>query len=313
MTATATEATTQLAATRPPALPALPVDRALVHRRHLHDVLPTGVARHSDTHFGVTARWPRHHALYTTPDGHHSPSLVLETIRQGTLLLSHAHLGVPLGHHFILQDLSHHLDPVHLTRTPRSLTLDIRVTHLRRRGPVPVNAALAMTLHIDGRPAGTGSIRFTITTPAAYQRIRGHLPTTHDAPPTPHGAPHTPTHEPSHPHALLTPTPQPSRWLLHTDPANHHPLIDRPNDHLPATLLIEAAQQAAHLAAPQAHFAPTTSHLQFTHYVEPHAPCWITAHRATRHDTTTVTTTGYQEHHAEPAFTIRYTQPATPH
>ncbi|MET7458647.1 AfsA-related hotdog domain-containing protein, partial [Streptomyces sp. NPDC005574] len=87
-------------------------------------------------------------------------------------------------------------------------------------------------------------------------------------------------------------------------------LFDHANDHLPAMVLVEAAQQAAHLHTPGRRFTPSASEMRFTRYIEFHTPCLITTHPHTTPHNTTITITGHQNN--QPAFTIRLTQPTTP-
>ncbi|MEV5986797.1 ScbA/BarX family gamma-butyrolactone biosynthesis protein [Streptomyces sp. NPDC052051] len=295
-----------------PADPALPVDRTLVHRAHLRDVLPTRLTQHSDTRFSVSARWPREHALYLTPDGRYTASLVLETIRQATLLVSHAGLGVPQGHQFVMWELCHRLEPDWLparSADPTSLTLEVEVTEVRRRASVPASATMEMVLKSEDRTVGSGSIRFNVTSPAAYTRIRGQVPTTSSL--APHAVLPTPV-DPKAVHrgrtcdVVLTPEDAPDTWQLRADLSNEL-FFDRPNDHVPAMVLVEAAQQAAHLSTATGRFSPQASEMNFGRYVELGTPCRIEAHPGIADDgTARVEVTGHQD--GQLAFTIRFEQ-----
>lgn len=299
----------QVTAVRPPVAPALPVDRELVHRAQSHDVLPTKLTRHDDTNFTVSARRPHQHRLFMTPDGRYTASFVLETIRQTTLLVSHAELGVPLGHHFVMWDLGHRLDaelPPFGT-APEGLTLDVEVTDLRRRGAVPSGVALDMTIRAAGHAVGSGSICFNITSPAAYTRIRGSLPTS-GAPDLAAALPDPvdprTVHRTRACDVVLAATDRPGRWQLRADPANTL-FFDRVNDHVPAMVLVEAAQQAAGLLVPQGRFIPSSSRMNFSRYVELDQPCWIEARQDTAEDgTASVRVTGHQNEQL--AFVIEF-------
>lgn len=288
----------QVRAVRPPVAPT-PVDRELVHRAQPHDVLPTKLTRHDDTNFTVSARRPHRHRLFMTADGRYTASFVLETIRQTTLLVSHAELGVPLGHHFVMWDMGHRLDaelPA-LGTASEGLTLDVEVADLRRRGAVPSGVALEMTIRAAGHAIGAGSIGFNITSPAAYTRIRGSLPTS--GTPALAAALPAPVDPPTVHHTracdvVLASSDRPGRWQLRADPANTL-FFDRVNDHIPAMVLVEAAQQAAGLLVPRGRFIPSSSRMNFSRYVELDQPCWIEAHQDTTEDgTTSVRVTGHQ-------------------
>lgn len=290
--------------------PVLPVDRTLVHRARLDDVIPTRLTRHDDAHFTVSTRWPPAHRLFVA-DGHYTASLVLESIRQTTLLVSHAELGVPLRHHFVMWDLCHRLDAALLTRAtvPEGVTLDVHVTELRRRGAVPSNVGMDMTIRTGDRAIGSGSIRFNLTSPAAYARIRGDKLTS-DAPGLTAALPEPvepPTVHRSRADVVLS-ADRPGRWQLRADPANEF-FFDRVNDHIPAMVLVEAAQQAANLLVPSGRFTPSSSEMNFSRYVEWGVPCWIEAHVFTAEDgTTSVSVTGHQDDQL--AFVIRFARPA---
>ncbi|MFE9251320.1 ScbA/BarX family gamma-butyrolactone biosynthesis protein [Streptomyces sp. NPDC007088] len=301
-----------ITAGKTPSLPALPVERTLVHRARLRDVLPTRLRRHDETHFTVSVRRPRTHQLFVSPDGRSTASMVLEAIRQSTLLISHAELGVPLGHHFVMWDLCHRLDtelpalPTEATPDD-ALTLDVRVVDLRRRGAVPASAHLEMELRAQGRPIGSGSIRFQITSPAAYTRIRGQLPssetgdalTTLTEPVQPSTVHHTRTCD-----VVLSPAEGPGQWQLRADPRNEL-FFDHANDHVPAMVLVEAAQQAAHLAFAPGRFVASSSEMRFSRYVEFATPCTVEAHPVTDEDgTTSVSVTGHQD--GQLAFVVRF-------
>ncbi|WP_371242399.1 ScbA/BarX family gamma-butyrolactone biosynthesis protein [Streptomyces pimonensis] len=302
----------QVKTVRPPAVPA-PVARELVHRAQAHNVLPTKLTRHDDTNFTVSARLSHRHRLFMTEDGRYTASFVLEAIRQTTLLVSHTELGVPLGHHFVMWDMGHHLDAELPPLGPASegLTLDVEVTDLRRRGAVPSAVALEMTIRAAGRAVGTGSIRFNITSPAAYTRIRGSLPTSGDpdlaaalpAPVDPLTVHHTRVCD-----VVLAASDRPGRWQLRADPANTL-LFDRVNDHIPAMVLVEAAQQATGLTAPRGRFVSSSSRMNFSRYVELDQPCWIEAHEDTTEDgTPSVRVTGHQNEQL--AFVIEFADTA---
>ncbi|CAM5651682.1 ScbA/BarX family gamma-butyrolactone biosynthesis protein [Streptomyces pilosus] len=303
----------QVTAIRPSVAPALPVDRQLVHRARPQDVLPTGSTRHDDTSFTVSARLPHHHRLFMTSDGRYKASYVLEAIRQTTLLVSHAELGVLLGHHFVMWDMGHRLDaelPAFGT-APEELTLDVEVTELRQRGAVPSGVALEMTIRAAGDAIGSGFIRFNITSPAAYTRIRGTRPTSAlPAPALPAPVDPPSVHHTRECDVVLAASDRPGRWQLRADPANTL-FFDRVNDHIPAMVLVEAAQQAAGLLVPRnrGRFLPSSSRMNFSRYVELDQPCWIEAHQDTTEDgTPSVRVTGHQSEQL--AFVIEFADTA---
>ncbi|QDO57465.1 hypothetical protein FNV59_04050 [Streptomyces sp. RLB1-8] len=107
------------------------VPREYVHRSTLAEVFLTGCEQTGNTHYTLTAQWPRAHTFFTTPDGtHHHPLQAAETIRQTGIYLAHAELGIPLGHHFLMRNL-------HLTTHPQHLTIGPTRPHLPRTAFAP--------------------------------------------------------------------------------------------------------------------------------------------------------------------------------
>ncbi|MFJ3222527.1 ScbA/BarX family gamma-butyrolactone biosynthesis protein [Streptomyces sp. NPDC086783] len=282
------------------------VPREYVHRASHAEVFLTGCRKHDDAHYTLSGQWPRAHTFFTTPDGTHHDSLqAAETIRQTGLYLAHAELGVPLGNHFLLHDLTvtTHPDQMAIGALPTDLVLRATCTDVVRKGKRL--AEFRMDIAVvgdDERPYATGGGRFTCLTPATYRRLRG----SGDATDTP--IPANPFDRP-HPAPLvapavvgkrnpfdvvLSPTGRPHHWLLNPDP-RHPVLFDHGGDHYPGMVLIEAARQAAH-----AHHNPVAPHTttlvtRFHNYAELRAPLVIeTTLLPSTTDTPTVDVTGRQ-------------------
>ena len=113
------------------------VPRELVHRAAVAEVMLTSWQRLDDTHFGMTAQWPRGHSFFTPVEGvHHDPLIAAETIRQIGSLLAHAEFGVPFGHQFLLEELSLTVHPEQLRvgGTPAALDLEVLCKEVKKRG-----------------------------------------------------------------------------------------------------------------------------------------------------------------------------------
>ncbi|TJZ44429.1 ScbA protein [Streptomyces piniterrae] len=280
------------------------VPREFAHRRAMEDVLIMSWSRLDDDHFSLAAQWPYDHQYFTPSHGRHHPLLAGETIRQAGLLLSHAELGVPLGHHFILADLVYTTDPERLTvgTGPAALTIDVRCSNTRMRAGAMTSSRFDMTIRRDGRIVATGNSSVTVTAPAVYRRIRGErLSARHVDRPLP--APVSPRLTGStHPdEVLLTPTDQPDRWLLRLA-TGHASVVNPANDHIPGMALLDAAHQAARVITAPDNFVPYAFRTEFQRYAEHDIPCVIEARRvpsAIPH-TTTVKVTGLQG--GEPVF-----------
>ncbi|MHB6911770.1 ScbA/BarX family gamma-butyrolactone biosynthesis protein [Streptomyces sp. DB-54] len=280
------------------------VPGTFVHRPHPEDVLITSWQRLDESHFSVTARWPHDHPYFVRSHGRHHVMLAGETIRQAGLLLSHAELGVPLGHHFILGDLVYTTDPAHHATdgAPTRLTIDVACSRTRMRAGALASSRFDMTLRAGGRIVATGHSSVSVTSPGVYRRIRGERLAAR-RPVGPLSTPIEPelTGSAADRDVLLSPTGHPGRWLLRIAPG-HATVVNPENDHVPGLSLLDAAQQAARaLIAPGA-FVPYAFGTEFHRYAEHDVPCLIEARRVPTAipGTTMVEVTGSQ--HGEPVF-----------
>ncbi|MGW7574865.1 ScbA/BarX family gamma-butyrolactone biosynthesis protein [Streptomyces sp. NPDC054765] len=287
------------------------VRREFVHRPLVDDILVTSWRRLDDSHFSLTAQWPHDHGYFTPNRGRHHLILAGETIRQAGLLLSHAELGVPLGHHFILGDLVYTTHPEHLTvgSGPTPLTIDVTCSTMRMRAGTMTCGRFDMTIRKAGRIVATGHSSVTVASPLAYRRIRGErLAARRTAGPLPTPVPPQLTGSVGDSDVLLSPTDRPDRWLLRVAPG-HAAVVNPANDHVPGMVLLDAAQQAAHaLTAPEG-FVPYAFGTEFRRYAEHDTPCVIEARRvpSALPCTTTVQVTGSQG--GEPVFVSTLTAP----
>ncbi|MGV2921675.1 ScbA/BarX family gamma-butyrolactone biosynthesis protein [Streptomyces alfalfae] len=290
---------------RPAALPAqltTTVPREYVHRASLAEVFLTGCRRREGTQFALTGQWPRAHTFFTSGDGlSHTPMQAAETIRQVGLLLAHTQFGVPLGHQFLLHDMEYSTDPDQLLIGPRPTHLDLEAdcTDLVWKKNRLARFAMHVRIRRQGHLAASGSGHFTCIAPATYRRLRGETHTAH-RPPHPRPAPLTPQLAGrTHPRdVVLTGTGRPTSWLLNAD-TRHPVLFDHVGDHIPAMVLIEAAQQAAcALTAPRT-FTPATATTIFHRYTEHDPPCQIdaTPTPGTTKEAAHITITGSQNGH----------------
>lgn len=267
------------------------VPRQYVHRAAMAEVFLTDWTKRGPDAFTVRAQWPRAHALFVTQGAHQDPMLLAETIRQTGSLLSHAAYGVPLGHQFLMWDLTFSASPEAVAAEPVPTELELHVTCrdiTRRRGELSRMRYSASVLR-DGEPVATGGASFNCVTPSAYRRLRGdrsflpdgELPPPVDpaivgrdrardvvlsaAPegPAVSGAPAAPAGR------------SPRRWLLRAD-TTHPILFDHPVDHVPGMVLLEAARQAAQAVSPHP-ILPIAVSTVYENYAEFDAPCWIEA------------------------------------
>lgn len=255
------------------------VPKEFVHRASVAEVLLTDWNRVGDQHFTVAAQLPRHHGFFAAVGGCHDPLLIAETIRQAGILLAHTEFGVPLGHQFLMWDLSIDVSPERLFvgTTPASLEIDIVCNDIKRRGANLAGLHFDAVIRRDGQAAATGAATFTCASPAVYRRLRSAslgdsvpatLPLTSPIAPQDVGR-ISPTD------VVLSPVPEPDSWQLRVD-TRHPVLFDHPVDHVPGMVLLEAARQAA-AAFLGYTCVPVGITGEFARYAELDAPCLIDA------------------------------------
>lgn len=228
------------------------IDRALVHRDSVAEVLLTDLVKLSDTEFQVAAQWPRSHRVYR-PDrnGKHDPMLILETIRQTGLALSHFGFGTGFEQRSVMRDVSFELVPKNEPRALLSATnLEIAVTcrDLIQRGNGLRGMTVVLSFAADGLrfATGSGTIRWVSASSYAALRARAGVVTldwdqlrwTTTTPPRATSPIRAATD------ALLAAGTEagPRRRLV--VPLDHPVYFDHPLDHAPGMLLIDAAWQA---------------------------------------------------------------------
>ncbi|WAX82212.1 ScbA/BarX family gamma-butyrolactone biosynthesis protein [Streptomyces sp. KMM 9044] len=257
------------------------VPKEFVHRASVAEVMLTDWQRRDSSHFAVAAQWPRGHSFFTAVQGCHDPLIAAETIRQAGVLLCHAELGVPLGHHFLMRNLNFSVHPGRLLvgSAPASIGLDVTFFDTKRHRGRLVAGRIEAVLRRDGHAVATGGASFTCASPAVYRRIRGRQRPDGGCPELPLAAPLPPQSVgrllPMD--VVLSPTEETGRWQLRTD-IRHPVLFDHPVDHVPGMALIEAARQATTATLGRGSL-PLSVETDFMRYVELDAPCFIEARR----------------------------------
>ncbi|MFE4171378.1 ScbA/BarX family gamma-butyrolactone biosynthesis protein [Streptomyces sp. NPDC056909] len=288
------------------------VPREYVHRAALAEVLLTGWRRIDEARFSVTGQWPRLHPFFSAVDGLHDPLLAAETIRQVGSLLAHAEFGTPLGHHFLLRDLSLTVEPRHLAigGVPACLELEVFCPQIRRRGGELSGLRYEAVVRRDGRTVATGGAAFVCAAPAVYRRLRGERASRSDVRRPPLTAPVPPgsVGRSTAYDVVLSPTGEERVWLLRVD-TGHPVLFDHPVDHIPGMVLLEAARQAANSVLPGGARVLTGFTAEFPRFAELDAECRIEIRALPErfHGMSSVLVTGSQED--EPVFTCVVSAP----
>ncbi|MFJ4714555.1 ScbA/BarX family gamma-butyrolactone biosynthesis protein [Streptomyces sp. NPDC088785] len=250
------------------------VPKEFVHRASVAEVLLTDWAARGEDRFTVTAQWPRGHSFFTPVDGRHDPLLAAETLRQAALLLAHTEYGIPLGHSFLMRDLSMAFEPAQLAvgSAPAAIEVEATCTALERRRGAVTGFRIDVVLWREGEVAARGGGSFSAVAAPVYQRLRGGRGRSGVLALTAPTAPQT-VGRTSPMDVVLSPLGRPDVWQLRVD-VQHPVLFDHPVDHVPGMALLEAARQAAsaHLARPCRLLAFTS---EFDTYAELDAPCLI--------------------------------------
>jgi hypothetical protein len=255
------------------------VPRQLVHRAAVAETLLTGWRRTAADRFSVTAQWPRTHGLHVSADrSAYDPLLVVETVRQSGMLIAHTEYQVPLDHHFVLQEFEVRTLPQHLAvgAVPAELTVDVVFVDVQYRGRRPVGARYTAEVLRDGDRVATTRVAFTCTSEPVYRRLRGGRTAATAVPlPLPPPLPAVIVGRALPADVVLAPSGRPDLWRLRVDTA-HPVFFDHPLDHVPGTLLLEAARQAVR-ARTAGTRSPASFRIAFHRYAELDEPAWIAA------------------------------------
>ncbi|MFD5829058.1 ScbA/BarX family gamma-butyrolactone biosynthesis protein [Lentzea sp. NPDC060358] len=258
------------------------VPRHLVHRAAVSEVFLTDLRIVDDTTFSVGAQWPRDHSFYRLPSPHrHDPMLLAETIRQAALVIAHQVFGVPLDWKFMSHETNYQITTAGLAlgARPADITLTVTCHDVKRRGAKVAGMGMDVTCHRDGRQIGSGSVRWSCVTAAAYQRLRAGVGDRVPPPGTP--APSAPpvsrglVGRDRSRDVVLSPHDRRGSWLLRID-RRHPVLFDHPVDHVPGMVLQEAARQAAALLLGRPGLVPAALRFTFDRYVEFDSPVVVT-------------------------------------
>jgi 2-oxo-3-(phosphooxy)propyl 3-oxoalkanoate synthase len=265
-----------------------------VHKASSGEVLLTGAERRRADHFTVTARWPRDRFLrHGGGDGTCDSFLLVETLRQAAIHLSHGWYGVPRDRRFVLLSLDFDTgvgELLHRGRMPLPVVLDVACAP-RTISPRRFAMTARADLWIDGALCGSAGMSWEAVHPRSYELLRGRV-----------GGPARATG--ARPAPIPLPAPAVGYWderdvLLAADAdgpgetwrlrldRDHPVLFDHDTDHIPGIVLLEAFRQAARAAGPCVGSAPgprlwtaTSASAAFESFGELDVPVAITARPA---------------------------------
>ncbi|MEV0950854.1 ScbA/BarX family gamma-butyrolactone biosynthesis protein [Promicromonospora sp. NPDC050249] len=250
------------------------VAREYVHRRAVAEVFVTDTSGTSesgtsesgtDGTYRVAAQLPRGHLMQEGPVLDFS--LLVETVRQAAVSVSHRHLGIPLGLAFLFRDLDVDVEDLGALRVgdrPAHLEVGTTLEAQRTIGGRVTGVRFAGQVSVDGRLALTGQGSLMVMTPAEWKSLRalGRRHTVSAAgpllqsaqPPSPARARTVGRRDPRNvvvSRPVLDGGRRAQSWL-HVD-TRHPYLFDHPLDHAPGNLLLEAARQSAAAAVSLSH------------------------------------------------------------
>ncbi|WP_354641703.1 ScbA/BarX family gamma-butyrolactone biosynthesis protein [Kitasatospora camelliae] len=279
----------------------LTVPNELVHKVAPAEVLLTDVVHLAGDRFVVAARWPVGHGLYhPAQHGMSDPMLLVETLRQTAVYLSHRFYGVPLDHPFIFCDLGYEVkDPTAFRTRPfgPQVVLDLTLSSTTRPTASKVGMRLEATVSVDGRTCGRGSVSWQAVDRSRYTVIRDRARGAGRSGAAAAGRDGVTTPGIGAAARLLTAAEAGRRrdadvlladlgtgargaWLLHVD-QTHPVFFDHPLDHVPGMLLLEAFRQATGCAAGRAtgrtvdELAMVGGRTAFTAFCELDAPTFL--------------------------------------
>jgi hypothetical protein len=232
------------------------VPRELVHRWGLSEVFMTDIRRVDDHSYIAGAQWPRLHTFYHPLPRLYDSALIVESLRQATILTAHSMEGVPLGQFFLLPEMAVHALDGHSrdpgTPTDVHINLDVDVLQRTPRGPAKLHASARF--YVNGNCIATGTAGARVVDPSTYARMR--LRSETGGPPRPTVAlPPEQVGQRHSGHVVIGESARDDTWPLHVDQTNPI-MFDHPLDHVPGALLLEATRQAlrAHTRAPHLDF-----------------------------------------------------------
>ncbi len=269
------------------------ISRHLAHRCAVAEVFATSLRRTGPDDFVVGAQLPRMHAFYgdhRAPwDVEYDPMLVMESARQAAIALTHEFLGVPPDFGFIVRSFNGAVAPGpgwRIDGSPADLVMSVQISRRHRRGEMLHGVDMVLDIECGGTPLMIVDGSFTWVPPSRWTALRSgyrdsmgmggigdSLPVGVRAEPVTVGRSDIRNvvvgaigHEAGEVAAAL---------VVDT---GHPILFDHPLDHVPGSLLLEAARQTVTAMSP----APPRRLLgissSFDRFVELDSPAETVAH-----------------------------------
>lgn len=251
------------------------VTRKLTHRQAISEVFVTDVRPLAVDTFVAGIQLPRRHALFGSPATRLDSHLIIEIIRQLTIVTCHTFYGVPLSSKFLMSGIGCAIADDAETAFAGGGSTDCVVT-LRGRDVVRRPSGEIRSIRVDVEIERTGLVVATghgdaiIASADVYRRIRGGAAnhSSHDFRREPDDLfdPVDVGHSTDSDVVLASATAA-DRWRLSIDTANPF-YFDHPLDHVPGVLAIEATRQAIRIAEANALLDLSRVEATLTHVLE---------------------------------------------
>jgi hypothetical protein len=257
------------------------VDRRLVHRAAVSEVLITDWRKLGKGAFRCAVQWPRGHVLYSSADGYLDSTVVPESIRQIGILIAHVGYGVPECNRFIMKRLRFSCEPdlLYSPTAPLNVVADTQVTELHRRPDGSGGKRIDVRLSVAGSHVAEGSGWVRYVSPTVYRRLRGSagMPGPADIPPVTPARPASVGRNSSR-DVVVGPADHHGTYPLRT-PVDHPVYFDHPLDHVPGSLVFEAMRQAAVATAGSPEAAMVAADAAFPFFLDLDGPCQVQVDR----------------------------------
>jgi 2-oxo-3-(phosphooxy)propyl 3-oxoalkanoate synthase len=239
------------------------LSRQIVHKRALEEVLLCDSAPNGPDGLLCAAQLPRAHRFYNPEGvGLYDFMLLLELVRQTTIVVGHRLLGVPDGRQFVLNDLDVEvtdLAAMAIGAAPAEVVVEVTARNVRRLEDIVAAYDVEGVVHVDRRPAARGSGRCMALEPDDYAAVRGvpPAPASADARDGPPPAPVEPARvgRADRRDVVVAAVRRPAASTAASEvvvDTTHPSFFDHPLDHVPGMLLLEACRQTAVAASADA-------------------------------------------------------------
>ena len=234
------------------------ISRMLAHRCAIAEVFVTSLHRQSSDEFVVGAQLPRMHAYYGDRVGplaeRYDPLLVMEAGRQAAIALTHEFFGVPQDMGFIVRRYNGTVvdtDAWSIDGAPADLVMTVRVARRHMRDEMLCGLDVVLDIERDDVPMMTVDGSFTWVTPTQWSGLRAGFRESlgqgsgHEVVGSGERAAPDVVGRENRRNVVITPPRRDGAGATAEIVADteHPSLFDHPLDHVPGSLLLEAARQ----------------------------------------------------------------------